>query len=387
MSKSVVIVGGGVIGASIAYHLTGRDADVDVTLIERSHAGSGSTGKAAGFIREGQFSNPIDVQMRMGLLDFYADLLKDDAFVQCGYLVLGEEEDVDTYRQIPETAGSHGVEGVETLEIDDVTDLIPDLTVSDVAIATFEAGGGYVDTYELNRGLLRVAQQQGTRVVNGASVTDITTDRGAVSGVKTSAGDFAADVVVNAAGPWAGEIAAMVDLEIPVKTTSLPLAIVDSVSFPYEIPIVMDIPNGFYMRPTNEPNRMVVGYLPDGVYDYESLDITDPDAVPTAAGLDWISNVTKCAIHRFPPLEAASIGQTWTGPLTITPDAHPILGPVPNPEGFILANGMSGEGLQLAPNVGDLIADLITGETPNVDVSSLRYDRFENGESVGELHL
>jgi glycine/D-amino acid oxidase-like deaminating enzyme len=177
----------------------------------------------------------------------------------------------------------------------------------------------------------------------------------------------------------------MVGVSLPLKTPYLNLAVTEPVSVPYRPPVVLDVPNRFYTRSMGL-NRMLVGYRPDGYLDFDVAESTNPDRPPTSAGLDWFADMARAAVHRFPPFADVDIVDTWGGHLTITPDAHPILGPVSEVDGFVLAVGMHGKGVHLVESVGRIVAEMILDVEPSVDISPLRYDRFERGETHSSTH-
>src|SRR3954469_898704 len=219
-TADVLIIGGGIVGASIAYHLTAA-GQKNVLILEReSHQGKGSTGKSMGGVRA-QFSTPVNIQMSLYAIPFYSSF-EERLGHPCGYRPQGylflatNRSHLDYLTANQKTQKSLGLKNVEMIATDQLRKDYPQLRTADVLAASFCPTDGFVDPYSAMTGFTAVAMENGARILRGTEVTDITRD-GSNLLVHTSKGDFPSSVVVNAAGPWSAEIAAMLGIELPVK--------------------------------------------------------------------------------------------------------------------------------------------------------------------------
>jgi len=380
-TADVVIVGGGVVGVSAAFHIATAGAG-RVLLLERAdHLAAGSTGACAGGFRQ-QFSSEVNVRLSQASVPMIVDFTKEHGLpldiAQHGYLFLVRGESLwRDFVAANELQRRLGVEA-ELLTPHEAEQLAPGISLEGLVGATYGPADGIADPSGLTQGYGRLARGAGAELELGVEVMAVRAAAGRVTGVETSAGAIDAPVVVNAAGPWAGLIASMVGVELPLEpiprhvlvTGGFPLA-------PERRTLVIDAESSFYFHREGAGVLMGMGD-PD---ERASFDLT-PDEAFVAGSL------LPTALRVFPPLEAASVEHSWVGLYEMTPDRHPILGQAPGLQGFYLANGFSGHGFQHAPVVGRLLAEMIVeAGARTVDVSSLGLERFARGELVPEGHV
>lgn len=370
-----MIVGGGIIGLSIAYHL-GKKKAGKIVLLEKGQLGEGSTSRCVGGIRT-QFSTEINILFSLESMKtfdrFKEEFGVDPEFRKIGYLFLATTDlDVKIFKQNITLQKKFGIP-VEWLETDEISKRYPYLKVDDVLGGTFCALDGFAGPSEVLTGFTNGAKRAGVKIYEGVEVKEILTDHERVTGVRMNGGEISAPVVVNASGPYASLTGKMVRLDIPVK----PLRRQVFVTAPFHltdrtIPLTIDFQRGWYFR------QEVDGLLLSGPLDQEPSFNTNTD-------YEAMLEASENAIYRVPALEKARIARGWAGLYEISPDNHAILGKVPGLEGFILANGFSGHGFQHSPAVGKVISELIVdGRTTTIDISSLSFERFERGNLILE---
>ena len=378
----VVIIGGGVVGLSIAHHLAKRGMTDVVVLEKESMVGAGSTGRCAGGFRH-QFSTEINIRLSLlsvSKLEHFAEEL-DQAidFYQDGYLfLLQTPEDVASFRENVRLQRRLGIP-VDFLQPDEIGRVLPDMeiTIGDVRAATYCAIDGVSDPAGVTEGYRRAAVRSGVMISTDQEVVGIDIEHGRVTGVRTKTDRVSTGTVVNAAGPYAAVIGKMAGVDIPVVPlrrfiwTTKPFA-----KAPQRWTLVVDFSSGFYFH--RESGGVLFG-------------MGNREESPTFhLGVDWdfFDRVMEVAVHRFPPIADAAIKNAWAGSYETSPDAHPILGRVGGLDGFILANGFSGHGFQHAPAVGELIAEeILDGKAHTLDISPLRIQRFTKGSTTVEMNV
>jgi sarcosine oxidase subunit beta len=372
----VVIIGGGIIGVSIAYYLVKKGVP-DVLLLERGLMGEGSTARCVGGIRT-QFSTEINIQLSLLSMrvfqGFEAEFGVDIEFRQIGYLFLATDA---RQRQIlEENAGLLETLGqdVELLDPEEIQRRWPFLQVDDLSGGSHTAQDGYAGPHEVLRGFINGARRLGATLCEGIEVIGIDVERGKIKGVETSAGArVETGVVVNSAGPHAAEVAAWSGLELPVRPLRRQLFFTDPFEeLPPLFPLIIDLHHGWYMR------REGKGLLLAGPQDAES----SFNATVDFEGKAWTA---ARSMHRVPVLKRAKIARGWAGLYEISPDNHAIIGSFPELEGFICANGFSGHGFMHSPAAGIVVAELIAeGRVETIDIHPLRPQRFRQGDLIQE---
>ena len=370
-----MIIGGGIVGLSIAYYLALKRAG-RIILIEKGQLGEGSTSRCVGGIRT-QFSTEINIRFSLESLKTFDQFEEEfgvaPEFKRVGYLFLATTEgETEIFKQNIGLQKKFNIP-VELLSPVQIAARWPYLRTDDILGGTFCSWDGYAGPHEVLSGFANGAKRRGVKIYEGAEVTGISSSKGKIRAVKAKDKEIFTPMVVNAGGPYAALIGEMVEIKIPVKPLrrqifiTAPFHLTD-----FSIPLTIDFHRGSYFRQEGD------GLLLSGPLDLEpgfNLNI-DYEAMGEAS---------ENAMHRVPVLEKAHIARGWAGLYEISPDHHAILGKVPEVEGFILANGFSGHGFQHSPAVGKVIAELIVdGEATTIDISPLSIERFERGESICE---
>ena len=373
-TADIVIIGGGIIGVSIAYYLAQRRAR-GVVLLEKGMLGEGSTAKCAGGIRA-QFSTEINIQFSLESFktwDRFEELTGMDlGFKEVGYLFLAmTEEEWAIFKANADLQHRFGIP-VELLSPGEIHYRWPYLKFDDLQGGTFCSWAGYAGPYEALSGFAKGSRQGGVKIYEGTEAQAILKEGSKIVAVRTSRGDIFSPIVVNAAGPYAGEVGKMAGIEVPVQPYRRQLFF--TAPFPWisdPIPLVIDFHRGWYFR------REGPGLLLSGPKDpFPSFN--------TNVDYEAMVEVAENSIYRVPLLEKAQINRGWAGSYEISPDNHAILGETPEVKGLFLANGFSGHGFQHSPAVGQVMADLILGESPFMDISCLSIERFRKGQLIRE---
>jgi sarcosine oxidase subunit beta len=378
-TASGVVIGGGVMGASTAYHLA-KFGHPNVVLLEREpFFGLGATGRCAGGIRY-QFATEVNIrlsQASLPMLDALEDETGQPALIRkCGYLfVLTREPELVAFQRNVALQHSLGVQ-TQWLSGDELRRRVPLFHFPDAIGGTFHPLDGLADPNSVVMGYINAAKRLGVRCLTEVEVTDLTVTGGHIAGVKTNRGEIATPVVVNCAGPWSGPLGAMAQVDVPVlplrrqwlTTTPLP-------EIPVDFPFVIDFAQSLYFHREGE------GLLTGMSNPAEQIGF-DQNADP-----NWELTHLDAAVQRLPLLERAGVVSRWAGLYEVTPDAHPIIGPTPLP-GFYLLTGFSGHGFMHGPVGGLLMAELIThGRATTVDISTLALNRFAEGKPIREYNV
>jgi sarcosine oxidase, subunit beta len=380
-TAEVVIIGGGIVGSSIAWHLTHAGCKSVLVIERESSQGKGSTGKSMGGVRA-QFSTPVNIQMSLYSIPFYAsfeEVVGHPAdYRPQGYLFLATKESHLAYlRDNFARQQKLGLTTARILSADEILAMLPQLRSDDVLGGSFCSTDGFVDPYSVMNGFMASAIEQGATLWKKTEVTGIGTDQQGAFRVETTRGPVSTPKVVNAAGAWAAQIAKFLSIDLPVEPLRRMLVPSEPFSdFPHSSPMVIDMSTGFHFRPEGR------GFL---------LAWNDPEETPgykTDFEPSFVEKILMHAADRVPAFENLPINpkRAWAGLYEMTPDHHCILGPVADVPGFFLANGFSGHGVMHSPVTGKILADLILqGKTAVVDdVSVLAFERFAKGELLHE---
>ena len=375
-----IIIGAGVVGTSVAFHLA-KAGCRDVVVLERSYIGSGSTEKCPGGIRQ-QFASEANVRLSMESVRFYARFLEETGqaadFRQRGYVILaGTAEEMDAFGANVRLQRQMGL-AVELLAPDDVAELVPALNLEGVLGATFCPTDGYADPYSVVNGFASAARRMGVRIVEDTEVTGLMSAGGRVRGVVTAGEHLEAPVVIDTAGPYAGVVAGMADVDVPVSPVRRHVFITEPVFSRgsrirrlgrADLPMVIDFHTGFWFRP--EGACIIFGMRDPGQSPGFDIDV------------DWsflTETLAVVACRRLPVLDEIGISRAQAGLHADTPDRNAILGEAPGARGLYLACGFSGHGFMHAPAVGRLVADLVTRKAGVArEAAPFRPDRFRAG--------
>jgi sarcosine oxidase, subunit beta len=374
VQASVVIVGGGVMGVSIAFHLA--EAGVrDVLLLDRAAFGSGSTCKAAGGVRA-QFSDPLNVQLGARSLEAFEGFRErpgqDIDLHQVGYLfLLADEAAVSAFEQATAMQRELGVDS-RMVTPEEIARLCPLVRTDDLLAAAWSPRDGHCTPESVVLGYATAARSLGATLRTGVEVTGIETVAGAVSGVVTSHGSVRTSTVVCAAGPWSAAVGDMAGVPLPVVPYRRQVLFTEPIpGLPDRIPMTIDFATTFYFH--GEGRGLLMG-------------MSDPDEPPSFR-LDtddaWLPRLTDAIGHRAPSLLDVGVTGGWAGLYEVTPDHNAIIGAAASTLGFLYATGFSGHGFLQAPAVGEVVRDLVLGREPFVDVSPLSVDRFAEGTEAG----
>jgi sarcosine oxidase, subunit beta len=410
-TADVVIIGSGIVGSSVAYHLAEAGC-TNVLVIEReAHQGKGSTGKSMGGVRV-QFSTAVNIQMSRYSIDFFSrfdDVVGHPADYRAhGYLFCATNESQLNYLKANrERQISLGVNNVELVSPAEILEMVPQLRADDILGGTFCQTDGFVDPHSVMMGFMLNARERGVRLWLDTQVTGIQVDAGSadvssasggngagskwdadetsalpalaerrIAGVQTTRGFISTRVVVNAAGAWAAEVARMAGADLPVDPLRRQLVPTEPFDqLPKRFPMVIDMSTGFHFR------REGKGIL---------LAWNDPAETPgfkTDFDPGFVEKILTHAAARVPVLAEAGVNprRAWAGLYEMTPDHHAIIGPAPNVKGLYFVNGFSGHGVMHSPASGRVTADLIlNGHSDLIDTTQLNVARFEEGKLLEE---
>jgi len=378
-----VVVGGGIVGLASAHALAERGASV--TVCERRTVGSGSTERSIGGIRA-QFSTPVNVELSTASMAIWERFEErfgvDIAYRRPGYLLLAREaETADALRgQVP-MQNERGVPS-ELLAPGEARERCPELDADRYLAATYSPTDGFADPHLALQGYAEACRAAEVDVRTHTPVTDVRVTDGAAVGVETDGERIDADVVVNAAGPWARRVGAMAGLDLPVVPRRRQVLVADpDPPVPEDAPLTVDLDSGSYFRPERDGAALVGGHFaaddPEG----------DPDGYARSMDLEWAATALERAAETasyFGP--STRVQRGWAGLYAVTPDWHPIVGETL--PGFVNAVGFSGHGFQHAPATGRIVAELaLDGTASLVDVSALGRDRFDRGALLTERNV
>ena len=374
-----VVIGAGVVGTSIAYHLAARGC-TDVVVLERNRIAQGASGDGAGGLRQ-QFSTAINVRLTQLSLPYFLDAQERlGASVdvrQQGYLFL-----LDDAAQVAEFRANLAMQRglgapARWLDPGEVAALVPGIRTDDLLGATYCPADGWARPTLVAAALARRAEALGARVFEGCPVVGIATTGDRVTGVTTRDGAIEAAIVVDAAGPWATEVATLAGLALPMAPVcrqvfrTAPFAGVDAGA-----PLTIDVASGLWFRPH------------EGGFWWGKSDDAEPPGLIKHLAPDWAAHTAALARDRLPAFKGARIVGGWSGFYAMTPDAHGLIGGFPQLRGFYCATGFSGHGFQHSPATGLLLAEIILdGRATTLDIHALRPTRFAEGEPIVEKYV
>lgn len=387
-TADVVVIGGGIVGASVAYHLA-QSGCTNVLILEREAAqGLGSTGRATGGVRA-QFSTSINIQMSRYSIDFIAHFAEitghSSGYDPAGYLfVATDERQLESLKANRERQITEGVTNVEMVSTDDIARMMPQLWVDDIVGGSFCQTDGFVTPLKIMKGFTERACERGVRLWLETKVTGLRVESGCVVGVETTRGYVSTRVVVNATGAWAAEVARLAGVEIPVVPLRRQLVSTKPIAaLPARFPMVIDLSDGFHFRPDS------LSGMPSGVL-LAWPDEAQTPGFKTEFELEFAGKILPRAVRRVPCLAEAELelSRCRAGLYEVTPDHHAIIGEAPGVRGLFLANGFSGHGVMHSPATGRVTAELILdGEARLLDVSSLSAERFTSGQLLEETSV
>ena len=367
-AADVVVIGGGVIGTSVAFHLA--EAGVDVCLLERDQLAGGSTSRAAGGIRA-QFSDPLNIAIGLRSIEAFTRFGERPGaeidLHQVGYLfLLDQADDVAAFESSMALQNELGVPS-RFVDLDEARDLCPIAELEGVLAATYSPHDGHASPEAVVQGYAAGARSHGATVLTGCAVAGISVDGREISGVETTLGTVETGTVVCAAGVWSPEIAAAVGLELPMQPYLREVGFTGPVEgLPSTMPLTVDFSTGFYFH------REGPGLL------FGMADREQPPGFDAHGDSAWLEKVMEVAERRLPSLLDMGIAGGWKGYYEVTPDHNALVGESARIARFLYATGFSGHGFLQGPAVGEIVRDLVLGREPFVDVGPLSVERFAN---------
>jgi sarcosine oxidase subunit beta len=307
---------------------------------------------------------------------FAQEMGVDPQLRQVGYLFLiTEERDVAPFEASLAMWKRLGVPA-QRLDAAGVHQIFPELRVDDLRLATLCMRDGYCDPTSLLNGYVARAKEKGARFREHEPATGITRAGGRVTAVRTAKGDIACDTVVNAAGAWGAEVGQLVGVDLPIRPLRRQIFVTDPVpGLDREFPLTVEFATALYFH--RESGGVLMGMA----------DPTDGPGFDASVNWDFLPTLVERALYRLPVLERAKVKTGWAGFYEDTPDKHPIIGPVPGVDGFLVAAGFSGHGIMHAPATGEAIAELIVDGRTSLDLTPLAYDRFRRGDLIKEHNV
>ncbi len=348
-------------------------------MLERDRLGGGSTSRNAGGIRL-QFSTEINVRLSQRSLPrlerFAEEMGVDPGFRQVGYLFLiTTDRDAAAFERSLALWSRLGVPA-RRLDPAGVHELFPALRVDDVRFATFCERDGYLDPTPLLNGYVARGRERGVTFREGEPVTAIDRTSGRITAVRTPRGAIACGTVVNAAGPWAGEVGRLAGVDLPITPLRRQIFVTDPVpGLDRDFPLTVEMATSFYFH--RESGGVLMGMA----------DPADKPGFDDSVNWAFLPTIVERALDRFPPLEKANVKTGWAGFYEDTPDKHPILGRIASAPGLINAAGFSGHGIMHAPAAGEAMAELIVDGRTTLDIAALGFERFARGDLIREHNV
>lgn len=385
----VIVIGAGVVGSSVAYHLA-RLGCKKVLVLDRSQIGAGTTSQSSGILRThySVVQNVALAKSSWQVFNNFAGYLEDEeasaGLVKCGYLIAAPEG----AKQAPlhaslEAQRAMGIE-VRFLSQAEARDRLPIARFDDAALIGFEPEAGFADAYLVATGFARAARRLGTRILEGVEVEKLLVEDGKVTGVQTSRGRFCAGTVISTQSIWARDIERWTGIATPVSAERHSvLALEGPQPYTFQMPVYKDLGSRgmLYCRSYGGAQMLVS----EGVVG-EAL--PEPDNEQGDIDMDYIVDVGEQVAERFPGFETAGIASSWTGVYDVTPDWNPVLGRLAGVSGLIVGYGFSGHGFKLSPAIGKVLAQAALELATDVDLAPYSLERFRNGSLfVGKYGL
>lgn len=372
-TADAVVVGGGVIGCSILYHLCVQNMN-DVILLEKDVLGSGSTGRSQTICRT-HYSNKITSTMARDSLHIFNNFSEivggQSGFVNTGYIVVVNKSDEKGLNHNLRMQQELGI-NTSAIDTEQLGDIAPMIYITGDELLAWEPDSGYADSYMVTTSFANRAREMGADIYLRNPVTGIEISNGAVKSVTTPDCTIETPKVIICSGPWSKEIMNAVGVEVPLSTVRHQIAtIARPVDRIPNHPIIGDIAQSFSLRPEGT-SMTLIGFGEDDA---------EVDSYNQGVDLDTIPSVLSRLIHRMPDMDQAYFRGGWSGLFTITPDWHPILDEIPGVKGLYCAVGFSGHGFKLAPSIGEVMSKLVVGdEISSIDINQLRFTRFEEND-------
>ena len=375
-SADIVIIGGGIIGTSLAYHLSKLGVH-NTCLLEQGELASGSTGDSAAIIRH-HYTNEISIKLVQNSLSILSDLQNETGnnfLHQNGWVFLCPESASSMFdlnmNQLIEL-------GVNTHEIDinDVVSLLPNINPEGISKIAYEPNSGYADPKSVVNAFAQVADKNGVSIFTNTKVIGISKSNNQIDSVETNIGNIKTDTVINAAGPWAYSISKLVGINLPLTVSREQEIMLTNLKQESALTVsVSNMVDKIYLRPKGKHSILVGQGHP------KTNEIVQPNKFNRNADNSFIDETRSRVIERFPDFKDFDVSSSWSGLYTITPDWHMIIDNKLPIRGYIVAAGGSGHSFKLGPSIGKHLAQEITNTKSNsIDISSLGLSRFKSNE-------
>lgn len=372
-----VILGAGVMGASVAFHLARRGAGTILVLDKGDVAGGGS-GRSSALVRM-HYSFPVEVDLAVKSLDIFRHwkdyVGRDGDFRQTGFVRIVRESELDRLQKNVAMQREHGVD-TRVVTRQELSEIVPDWSVDDVPLAAWEPGSGYGDGAGVANDFLERAREMGVLYKSQTRATRFCVEHGRVTGVTTDRGEVSTPIVVAATGPWSRPLLAGVGFDLPVEGEYHEVAILRNPPGLQEPgPACIDGITTTYFR--SEVGGLTL------VGDFWGKRGADPDAFSQSASRESLASLVERVTRRVPALAEAGIWRGITGVYDVSPDFRPLIGEVPGTGGLYVAAGFSGMGFKISPAIGLVVSELLLdGRATTVDIRALAPDRFEKGHRI-----
>ena len=377
----VIIIGSGVIGASIAYHLSSKGVKNILVVDSAPKAGLGSTSKATGGYRA-QFGSQINIQLsllsRQKLLTFNDEHGIDPCYLPVGYLFLAQSnEEMKNLTLANSLQQKTGVNNAMLVSVDDIAKLNPHIILDNIIGGSYCPSDGFITPMNILSGYINSCLKNGVNFLNGTKVTGIKTSHAKIEFIETSNGSYYGDIIINAAGAFAGPLALLAGETLPVKHSKRQVCrIKEPSTLPPLTPMTIWVDSGFHFRMRDDHLILLYPCEPEDNNNYNT-DIED----------NWLNNVFNIAKDKIPAIKDCTVDNaaSWAGLYEMSPDDHLILGRSQNLENFYYANGSSGHGVMHSPAIGELLANIICGKPNPFDVDILNPARFTNNKLIEQI--
>jgi len=375
-----IVIGAGVIGASVAHHLASLGAG-SVLVLERGMIGTGTTSQSSGLLRT-HYSVRHNVELARAswwAFNNFAEYVGDNeascGLVKCGYMICAPDGDkLEPLRASLDVQRAMGIE-VEMLDRQAAQARLPIARFDDAALIGFEPEAGFADAYLVATSFAKSARRRGVKILEGTTVTGVLREGRRVVGVDTTAGRFTCGTLISTQNIWTPELSGWIDVPLPVKPERhTVLALECDAHYSFKMPAFKDLgsPGMLYYR-SYGGSQMLVS---EGVVG-ETLNV--PETEQGDISLDYVAEVGAQVAERFPAYETAGLASSWTGVYDVTPDWNPVLGNVGDVDGLVVGFGFSGHGFNLSPGIGKLLAQHALGLPTDVSLAPYALERFSTG--------
>lgn len=371
-SYDAIIIGAGVMGASLAFHLSERR--LKPVVLERKTVASGATGHSSGLVRM-HYDLQVESQLAFESYKYFSNWKEkvggDCGFIRTGFLQIEPRTNEEKLRGNVENQKKLGINTL-MISANEVKEIAPDFTTDDFDYAAYEPDSGYADATLTTNSFLEAAKKNGATLIQDCEVTAIHSSGGKIMGVSTTKGEFSAPIVINAAGNWGSQVGKMVGLDIPMVIWTHDVAFLVRPKSLGSFPAFIDDSISMYGRP--EGTSLVLAAMEE-----DSFRDEEPGAESQKTSADFMEHLIEKICQRIPKMEESGVHSTHVGRDGLPPDQRAIFGPA-GPDGFYLATGLSGTGFKISPIAGRAMAEwILDGKPTSVDITPFAFGRFEKG--------